>query len=454
MFKVLVANRGEIALRVIRALKEMSIASVAVYSEADRESPHVALADEAWCVGPGAAKESYLRGDRILTAAKATQAQAIHPGYGFLSENDTFAADCEQSGITFIGPKGNVLKKLANKSATKAMVAGAGVPVIPGSDHDVKNLTEAQGWVKTLGYPVLIKASFGGGGRGIYKVEDNSQLSRAWELAEHEARSATAHGELYLEKCLEDSRHVEVQVARDNQGKTQAFIERDCTIQRRNQKLVEETPSPFVSPQVREKLLRAAALAVEACAMTGLATVEFLLLKDLKTFYFMEINKRIQVEHPVTEELLDVDLVKLQINLALGQAMPKFDFPPLGKRHSMEVRINTEDPKNNFLPTEGVLSFVSLPGGPGVRCDSYATAGLSVGTNYDSLLAKIICFTPEGRAQTIAKMKRALEELAIDGVTTTRALHQKLLQDPIFAGGDQWYSTRYMGEWIKNQNWS
>ncbi|MBI4668583.1 MAG: ATP-grasp domain-containing protein [Elusimicrobia bacterium] len=316
--KVLVANRGEIAVRVIRALKEMDLGSAAVYSEEDKDSPHRALADESWCIGPAPAKESYLHAGRIITAAKLAGAGAIHPGYGFLAENDAFAGACEKAGITFIGPKASVMKKLADKLATKNLLEESGVPVIPGGGEALSDVRQAALQAETAGYPVLLKAVFGGGGRGITLIRDAGELNHNFEIAKSESKAAFGKDLLYMEKFLDNARHIEVQTAADIDGHAVAFTERDCTIQRRNQKLLEESPSPFVGEATRQKLLAAASAAVQTCGLTGLATVEFLLMPDRQTFYFMEINKRIQVEHPVTEELLGIDLVAMQISLAMG----------------------------------------------------------------------------------------------------------------------------------------
>ncbi len=445
--KVLVANRGEIAVRVIRALKEMDFKSVAVYSEEDRSSSPVAMADEAWCLGASPAKESYLNIGRILTAARLSGAQAVHPGYGFLSENDVFASACEDAGLIFIGPKGSVMANLANKAETKRLVKKAGVSVIPGSEGPLGNAQEAMTQARETGYPVLLKASFGGGGRGIYLVRDEGELSRAYQMAQSQANAAVGKKELYLEKFLENTRHVEVQVALDIKSQGQAFVERDCTIQRRNQKLIEESPSPFLGEQARAKLLEAGLRAAQACGISTLATVEFLLMSDRKTFYFMEINKRIQVEHPVTEELLGIDLVQLQIALAMGQRWA----PVAAKsdaRHAIEARINAEDPAQNFLPSEGVVTACQWPGGPGIRVDTYLTPYSTLGVSYDSLAAKIIASSPHGRSGAVARMRRALGELKLEGFSTTASLHQELFADSFFAGGEQWFSTRFLEEWL------
>lgn len=451
--KVLVANRGEIAVRVIRALKELGLQSVAVYSEEDRLSAATAMADEAWCLGAAPAKESYLNIGRVLTAARLSGAKAVHPGYGFLSENDVFASACEEAGLTFLGPKGSVMARLANKAETKRLVQKAGVPTIPGSDGPVAGLEQARTSASQIGFPVLLKASFGGGGRGIYVVRSAAELERAYQMAQAESKAAVGKEELYLEKFLEDTRHVEVQVALDAQGQGQAFIERDCTIQRRNQKLIEESPSPFLAPEARQKLLDAGLKAAQVCGLTTLCTVEFLLLPDQKTFYFMEINKRIQVEHPVTEELLGIDLVQLQISLGLGEKWVAAPAKPDG-RHAIEVRINAEDPSENFLPSEGAVTACHWPAGPGIRVDTHLAPYAMVGTSYDSLAAKIIVSSGKGRPGAVARLRRALEELRLEGFPTTAALHRKILSDPIFSGGKQWYSTRFLESWLPAQTFN
>ncbi|MBI2070481.1 MAG: ATP-grasp domain-containing protein [Elusimicrobia bacterium] len=451
--KVLVANRGEIAIRVIRALKELGLSSAAVYSQEDKDSQHVRMADEAWCIGPAPAKESYLNIGRVLTAARLSGAQAVHPGYGFLAENDRFATSCEEAGMVFIGPKGSVMASLANKFATKEIVRKAGVPVIPGSTRALTSAGEALEETRSMGFPVLLKASFGGGGRGITLVKTPEELPRAFDMAQAESKAAFGQDGLYLEKLLHDARHVEVQVARDLKGRVEAFVERDCTIQRRNQKLLEESPSPFIDQAARAKLLEAAGRAMDACQLTTLCTVEFLLLPDTKTFYFMEINKRIQVEHPVTEELLGLDLIRLQIAIAVGEPLTTAPLA-LGARHAIEARINAEDPAQGFLPGEGTVLKCALPGGPGVRVDTFLTPYMTLATSYDSLVAKIIAVSPLGRPAAIAKMRGALGELLIEGIPTTTGFHQRLMEDPVFSGGRQWFNIRYLETWLPQQRFN
>lgn len=454
--KVLIANRGEIAIRVIRALREMGLKSVAIYSEEDKNALFVSMADEAWCIGPASPSESYLHFKRVISAAIASGAKAVHPGYGFLAENGLFAEACEEAGLLFIGPKGKVLKELADKAKTKDKVMAHGVPGIPGFKGTLEGPEAAKKAAQTVGYPLLLKASFGGGGRGIYLVKDPAELERAYGQAMTESKGATGRDELYMEKFLEDTRHVEIQVARDLHGNVQAFVERDCTIQRRNQKLLEETPSPFVDEKTRQIMMKAAASAVEACDLTGLSTVECLLLPDKKTFYFMEINKRIQVEHPVTEELLGLDLVQLQISMALGEKMPSgLDrFNQFGSRHSIELRLNAEDPAQSFMPGEGLITCYTPAAGPGIRVDSGLTHGSRVGTSYDSLLAKLIATSPYGRKGAIAKLQGALREFVIEGVPTTIPLHTKILSEQQFASGKDWFNTKFLEGWLPKQNFN
>ncbi|MFC1521927.1 acetyl/propionyl/methylcrotonyl-CoA carboxylase subunit alpha [Elusimicrobiota bacterium] len=442
--KVLIANRGEIAVRVIRALRELKLKSVAIYSAADKHSPHVSLADESWCIGEARPADTYLRSDKILTAAKLSKAQAVHPGYGFLSENKNFVRDCEKQGLIFIGPRARAMSKLEDKAKNKEIVASGNVPVIPGSRGNLSSCASARKTARSIGYPILLKASYGGGGRGIYRVRSDKDLERAFNIASSEAVSATSRGELYMEKCLQGARHVEMQVAMDQRGATGSFVERDCTMQRRNQKLLEETPSPFVDDVIRARIKRAAENAVSACDLLGLSTVEFLLMPDKKTFYFMEINKRIQVEHPVTEELLGIDLVKLQIKIALGESLPKILPSDPGSRHSIEVRINAEDPNQGFMPQEGVISSFDMPGGPGIRVDSYVSAGMHVGTNYDSLVAKLIATSANGRHDALVKLKGALEEFNITGIKTTIPFHLSLINDTVFREGRKWLANDFV----------
>lgn len=459
--KVLVANRGEIAIRVIRALREMGLPSVAVYSDEDRNSPHVALADEAWCLGPGQARQSYLHQGRLLTAAKLAGAGALHPGYGFLSENAAFAGACERAGINFIGPRGEVMARLANKLTTKMIVAGAGVPVIAGSVGPLRDAAHACSVAREINWPVLLKASFGGGGRGIYLVREEGEMPKLFATAQTESRAAVGNTELYLEKHIAGSRHVEVQVACDKKGACVAFVERDCTIQRRHQKLLEESPSVFVDEVLRPLLLAAGRRAAVACGLTSLATVEFLLRPDKKTFYFLEINKRIQVEHPVTEELLGLDLLQLQITLAFGEALPAGIAAQAGRvpqarpsRHVIEVRLNAEDPARNFLPQEGWAYARAMPSGPGVRLDTFLKDSIYIGSSYDSLLAKLIVASDRGRPGALARLKRALAELEIGGLATTAGLYEKLLRDPAFSNGKEWFSTDFLQEWLPKQQWN
>jgi acetyl-CoA carboxylase biotin carboxylase subunit len=430
--KILIANRGEIAVRVIRACRELGIGSVAVYSEADRESLHVRLADEALCIGPAPASLSYLDFDAVLSAAKAARADAIHPGYGFLSENADFAEACRKAGFVFIGPSPAAIRKLGHKATGKSVAKAAQVPVVPGSDGLALDVVKEAG---EIGFPLMIKAACGGGGKGLRLVRDLESLQAQFRLAQSEAQAAFGDGSVLIEKFIENPRHVEVQIAADTQGNVVAFPERDCTVQRRHQKLIEESPSPAVTPDLRKKMQDAAVRMAKAGGYSNVGTVEFLL--DRKgDFYFIEVNSRLQVEHPVTELVTGIDLVVAQIMIAAGLPLA-FDQKRASeiRCHAIEHRINAEDPTRDFSPCPGKITRLDLPGGPGVRLDTHLYAGYTVPSYYDSLLAKLIAFSSD-RKSTIARSLRALSELEIEGIKTTRDFHRTVLSRPEFASGD------------------
>ncbi len=431
--KILIANRGEIAVRVIRACREMGIKSVAIYSEADRESLHVRLADESICIGPAPAKLSYLSPEAILSAARLTGADAIHPGYGFLSENADFAEACASSRIIFIGPSASSIRKLGYKSSAKTLAREAGVPVVPGTKGlvDKNFMKEAE----LVGFPVMVKAASGGGGKGLRLVRNPKDLEEQLRLAQSEAQAAFGDGSVYIEKFIERPRHVEIQIAADSSGNAVAFPERDCTVQRRHQKLIEESPSPMVTPEIREKMQTAARKLAKAAGYSNVGTVEFLLSPD-GSFYFIEVNTRLQVEHPVTESVTGLDLVNTQIRLAMGEPLP-FNQARASeiRAHSIEHRINAENPEKNFAPSPGKIEEISWPGGCGVRLDTHLYAGYTVPSFYDSLIAKLIIFAAD-RESAIKRSLRALSELEISGVKTTRDFHRKVLAHPNFLSGD------------------
>ena len=436
--KVLIANRGEIALRVIRACKEMGIKTVAVYSIADKTSLHVRFADEAVCIGPASGRESYLHFPAIITAAQITGADAIHPGYGFLAENDTFAEICAEIGITFIGPSAHAIRNMGNKSVAKDTMKAAGVPVIPGSEGIVETVEEGKAIADAMGYPVMIKASAGGGGKGMRFVASADEFENLFIVARNEAESAFNNPDVYIEKFIEEPRHIEFQIFADRFGNAVHLNERECSIQRRHQKLIEETPSPIMTELLRKEMGDAAVKAALAVNYEGAGTIEFLVDKH-KNFYFMEMNTRIQVEHPVTEASLGIDLVKEQLLVASGEKLSLTQMSP--KFHSIECRINAEDPFHDFRPSPGVLKTVNFPGGHGVRVDSHMYQGYAIPPYYDSLLAKLITFAPT-RQEAIAKMKRALEEFIIEGVHTTIPFHRAMMDNPDFKAGD--FDTKYL----------
>jgi acetyl-CoA carboxylase biotin carboxylase subunit len=436
--KILIANRGEIALRIIRTCKEMDIRTVAVYSTADKDSLHVRFADEAVCIGPPPSRDSYLNIPRIIAAAEITNADAIHPGYGFLSENSKFSAICAQHGIKFIGATPEQIDSMGDKSNAKDTMKKAGVPTIPGSDGLLTDLKSGLKIAKQIGYPVILKATAGGGGRGMRIVWKQEDFESLWEAARQEAGAAFGNDGMYLEKYIEEPRHIEIQIAGDQFGKACHLSERDCSIQRRHQKLCEETPSPFMTPELREKMGEAAIKAALAVNYEGVGTVEFLVDKH-RNFYFMEMNTRIQVEHPVTEEVINYDLIKEQIKIAAGIPISGKNYIP--SMHAIECRINAEDPYNGFRPSPGKITVLHVPGGHGVRVDSHIYAGYVIPPNYDSMIAKLITIA-QTRQEAIDTMERALSEFVIEGVKTTIPFHQQLMQHEDFRAGN--YTTKFL----------
>ena len=432
--KILIANRGEIAVRIIRACREMGIRTVAVYSEADKNSLHKTLADEAICIGPANSIKSYLNVKNIIEAAIITKADSIHPGFGFLSENAQFAKICEESNIKFIGPKSNVIDLLGNKSKAKEMMKKEGVPVIPGSDGSIKDLKQAILVCEKIGYPVLLKAAAGGGGKGIRVVNSFEELETNYNVVKQEAKNSFNDDEIYIEKYIKEPRHVEIQIMADEYGNIVHLGERDCSIQRNHQKIVEETPSTIIDEKLRNKMGNVAIKAAKAAGYTSLGTVEFLVDSD-KNFYFMEMNTRIQVEHPITEMRTGIDMVKEQIKIAAGEKL-KFKQKEIEFRgHSIECRINAENPNKNFMPSPGKINEINLPGGNGIRIDTAIYNGYTIPPNYDSMIAKIITFGVN-RNEAISKMKRALEELVIDGINTNRDFLFEIIKNPNFIRGN------------------
>jgi len=432
--KILIANRGEIAVRIIRACRELGIATVAVYSEADRDALHVRLADEAYCIGPTPLKDSYLNFANIMSVATLTGCDAIHPGYGFLSENADFAEIVESCNITFIGPPAEAIARMGDKSAAKQTMKEADVPVIPGSDGLVSDVDEAVRIAREIGYPVIIKATAGGGGRGIRIAEDEEALIAGIETARQEAEKAFGNGGVYIEKYLTGMKHVEIQVMADKYGNVVHLFERDCSVQRRRQKLIEEAPCPVLTPELRERMGQAAVRAAKAVGYVGAGTLEFLLGPDGQ-FYFMEMNTRIQVEHPVTEMITGVDLIREMIRVAEGHPLSFTQEDLAIDGWAIECRINAEDPERGFLPSPGTLQFYLPPGGIGVRVDSSAYQGFVITPHYDSMIAKLIVWAPT-REEAIARMKRALAEFAVDGIKTTIPFHLRVLNHPVFVRGD------------------
>jgi len=430
--KILIANRGEIALRIIRTCKELGIKTVAVYSQADRESLHVTFADEAVCIGPAQSKDSYLKIPLIISAAQVTGADAIHPGYGFLAENASFSEICNESGIKFIGPTPQMISAMGDKSFAKETMKKHGVPVIPGSDGVINSVEEGKRISHEIGFPVIIKASAGGGGKGMRIVWEEKDFEKAFQTARTEAESAFGNPDVYIEKYIENPRHVEIQVLGDTFGNVYHYGERDCTVQRRHQKLIEESPSPVIDNETRNKMGETAIIAAKAVNYEGAGTIEFLLDK-YKNFYFMEMNTRIQVEHPVTEAVYDVDLIRQQILVAAGQKVETLPRKPIG--HSIEFRINAEDPENGFRPSPGRITSLHFPGGFGVRVDSHIYQSYTIPPYYDSLVAKLIVWG-KNRQHAIARGKRALEEFTIEGIKTTIPMHLKILEDERFINGN------------------
>jgi acetyl-CoA carboxylase, biotin carboxylase subunit len=436
--KILIANRGEIALRIIRTCKEMGIKTVAVYSTADRESLHVRFADEAVCIGPPPSKDSYLNIPNIISAAELTNADAIHPGYGFLSENAKFSNICREYNIKFIGATPEQINGMGDKASAKETMKTAGVPTIPGSEGLLTSVKEGIAIANEMGYPVILKATAGGGGRGMRVVWKDEDFENAWDSARQESGAAFGNDGLYLEKYIEDPRHIEIQIIGDQFGKACHLSERDCSIQRRHQKLVEESPSPFMTEELRERMGEAAIKGAMAVNYEGAGTIEFLVDKH-RNFYFMEMNTRIQVEHPVTEEVINFDLIKEQIKVAAGIPISGKNYTP--EMHAIECRINAEDPANNFRPSPGRITNFHSPGGHGVRVDTHVYAGYSIPSNYDSMIAKLICVA-QTREEAICTMERALSEFVIEGIKTTIPFHLQLMKDPNFRAGN--FTTKFM----------
>jgi acetyl-CoA carboxylase biotin carboxylase subunit len=436
--KILIANRGEIALRIIRTCKEMGISTVAVYSTADKDSLHVKFADEAVCIGPPPSPKSYLSMPNIIAAAEITNADAIHPGYGFLSENAIFSGMCKDHGIKFIGASAEMIDGMGDKANAKATMIAAGVPCVPGSEGLLKDLKDGHKVAKKIGYPVMLKATAGGGGRGMRLIWKDEDFEDAWHSARQESKAAFGNDAMYLEKFVEEPRHIEIQIVGDQYGKVCHLSERDCSIQRRHQKLLEEAPSPFADDDLRKRMGDAAIKAGEAINYEGVGTVEFLVDKH-KNFFFMEMNVRIQVEHPVTEEVINFDLIKEQIKVAAGIPISGKNYFP--SKHSMECRINAEDPFNDYRPSPGKIEVLHQPGGHGVRIDSHIYAGYTIPPHYDSMIAKLIV-SAQTREECIVKMERALSEFTIEGIKTTIPLHLKLMKDPEFRAGN--FTTKFM----------
>lgn len=432
--KILIANRGEIALRIIRACHELGIKTVAVYSTADEYSLHVKFADEAVCIGPPPSKDSYLNIPRIIAAGEITNSDAIHPGYGFLSENAEFSHITEENGFTFIGPKPETINAMGNKSQAKDTMKASGVPVIPGSDGVIENTEIGKKLAEEMGYPVMVKASSGGGGKGMRYVENESEFNNAFATAKNEALTAFGDGEMYLEKFLVNPRHIEVQVLADSKGNVVHLGERECTIQRRHQKLIEESPSVVVDDAIRKKMGELAVKGTKAANYIGVGTMEFLMDKN-KNFYFMEMNTRIQVEHPVTEMVVGIDLIKQQIRMHAGKSFPDYLYDLKLRGHAIECRINAEDPDKNFIPSPATISSFHLPGGNGIRVDTHAYAGYEIPTYYDSMIGKLIVHA-SNRDKAINRMQRALEECIIEGPKTTIPFHQAIMKDKQFQSGD------------------
>ncbi|MCK0108208.1 acetyl-CoA carboxylase biotin carboxylase subunit [Flavobacteriaceae bacterium S0825] len=445
--KILIANRGEIALRVIRTCKEMGIKTVAVYSTADAESLHVKFADEAVCIGPAPSSESYLKMSNIIAAAEITNADAIHPGYGFLSENAKFSKICGEHDIKFIGASPEMIDRMGDKANAKATMKAAGVPCVPGSEGVIEDFEECEKLAEETGYPVMLKASAGGGGKGMRAVWKPEKLKEAWESARQESKAAFGNDDMYMEKLIEEPRHIEIQIVGDSRGVACHLSERDCSVQRRHQKLTEEVPSPFMTNALRKKMGEAAVKAAEYIKYEGAGTVEFLVDKH-RNFYFMEMNTRIQVEHPITEQVIDFDLIREQILVAAGVPISGKHYTP--NLHSIECRINAEDPFNDFRPSPGKITTLHAPGGHGVRLDTHVYAGYSIPPNYDSMIAKLIT-TAQTREEAINKMKRALDEFIIEGIKTTIPFHRQLMDHPDYLAGN--YTTKFMEDFEMDEKY-
>jgi acetyl-CoA carboxylase, biotin carboxylase subunit len=436
--KILIANRGEIALRIIRTCKEMGIKTVAVYSTADKDSLHVRFADEAVCIGPAASSDSYLKISNIIAAAEITNADAIHPGYGFLAENSNFSKICSENNIKFIGASPEMIDGMGDKASAKETMKKAGVPTIPGSVGIIPDFKTCKKLAVEVGYPIMLKATAGGGGKGMRLVWEAGNLEDAWNSARQESKAAFGNDGMYMEKFIEDPRHIEIQIIGDYTGKAAHLSERDCSIQRRHQKLAEETPSPFMTEKLRSDMGEAGILAAEAVKYEGVGTVEFLVDKHRK-FFFMEMNTRIQVEHPITEEVVDYDLIREQIKVAAGIKISGENYYP--QLHAIECRINAEDPENNFRPCPGIITNFHAPGGHGIRIDTHVYANYMIPPFYDSMIAKVITVA-QTREEAIAKMERALDEFIIEGVKTTIPFHQRLMKNKDFRAGN--YTTKFM----------
>ncbi len=443
--KVLIANRGEIAVRVIRACRELGLKTVAVFSTADRNALHAKIADEAVCIGGPATKDSYLNEQAMIAACEITGADAVHPGFGFLSENASFARNCGKCGITFIGPSPESIEMLGDKAAAKSAMKKAGVPVIPGSDGEVRSIEEAQDIADEIGYPLMVKASAGGGGRGIRLVNSPDELEAQITAAKQEALNFFGDDSIYMEKFIVDPKHIEFQILADKHGNVIHLGERDCSMQRRNQKVLEESPSTIMTPMLRERMGKAAVAAAKVCGYYNAGTIEFL-VDDKQNFYFMEMNTRIQVEHPITEFVTGVDLVKAQLKIAAGKELPYSQEDIRIKGHSIECRINAESPEKNFRPSPGRISALHIPGGPGIRVDSSAYQGYTITPYYDSMIAKLIVYAPT-REEAIAKMKWALAEFIVEGVDTNIDFQLSLIRDPVFESGK--YDIGYLGRKMK-----
>ena len=440
--KILIANRGEIALRIIRTCKEMGIKSVAVYSTADAESLHVKFADEAVCIGPPSSSESYLKISNIISAAEITNADAIHPGYGFLAENAKFSKICEEHDIKFIGATAEMINRMGDKASARATMEAAGVPCVPGSDGILETFEETEKLADEMGYPVMLKATAGGGGKGMRAIWKKEDLRKGWDDARQEAKAFFDNDAMYMEKLIQEPRHIEIQVVGDAYGKACHLSERDCSVQRRHQKLTEEVPSPFMTKKLRKEMGDAAVKASEFISYEGAGTVEFLVDKH-RNFYFMEMNTRIQVEHPITEQVIDFDLIREQILVAAGVPISGKNYTP--NLHSIECRINAEDPYNDFRPSPGKITTLHAPGGHGVRLDTHVYAGYSIPPNYDSMIAKLIT-TAQTREEAINKMKRALDEFVIQGIKTTIPFHRQLMDHPDYVAGN--YTTKFMEDFV------